>query len=124
LQHPARAKRLAVLLEVRLSPEVTKTGMSEAGLPGLAEGVLSLPHLDLRGLMTIPPFFENLERVRPYFRRLRELRDDLDRQIGRPLPDLSMGMSHDFEIAIEEGATQVRVGTAVFGTRTLQPSAA
>jgi PLP dependent protein len=118
------ARKLTVQLEVRLSPEETKTGISEAGLLSLAEGVFSLPHLDLRGLMTIPPLFDDPEQVRPYFRRLRELRDDLARRIGRPLSDLSMGMSHDFEIAIEEGATQVRVGTAVFGTRTLKPGAA
>jgi uncharacterized pyridoxal phosphate-containing UPF0001 family protein len=70
--------------------------------------------------MAIPPFFEEPERVRPYFRKLRELRDDLSRQLGRPLPILSMGMSHDFEIAIEEGATEIRIGTALFGARTVQ----
>jgi pyridoxal phosphate enzyme (YggS family) len=109
--------RLRVLIEVRLAPEETKTGVSEAELPRLAETVFSLAHLDLRGLMTIPPYFDDPERVRPFFRRLRELRDYLSRSLGRPLPELSMGMSHDFEVAIEEGATQVRIGTAIFGAR-------
>jgi hypothetical protein len=68
--------------------------------------------------MTIPPFFDDPESVRPYFRKLRELRDGLSQQLGRPLPILSMGMSHDFEVAIEEGATEIRVGTALFGART------
>jgi PLP dependent protein len=68
-------------------------------------------------LMCIPPFLEDAERVRPYFRRLRELRDDLAKKLGLALPVLSMGMSHDFEVAIEEGATEVRVGTAIFGVR-------
>jgi uncharacterized pyridoxal phosphate-containing UPF0001 family protein len=67
--------------------------------------------------MCIPPFLEDAEKVRPYFRRLREARDSLARKIGRKLPVLSMGMSHDFEVAIEEGATEVRVGTAIFGSR-------
>ncbi len=70
--------------------------------------------------MCIPPFLENAEKVRPYFRRLRELRDDLTKQVGRALPVLSMGMSHDFEAAIEEGATEVRVGTALFGPRAVK----
>ncbi len=72
---------------------------------------------DLCGLMTIPPLLNEPEDVRPYFRRLRELRDDLAARLGCPLPVLSMGMSHDFEMAIEEGATQIRLGTALFGER-------
>jgi uncharacterized pyridoxal phosphate-containing UPF0001 family protein len=79
--------------------------------------VAALPMLELAGVMCIPPFAENAELARPYFRRLRELRDGLTKQLGRPLPVVSMGMSHDFEVAIEEGATEVRVGTALFGTR-------
>jgi uncharacterized pyridoxal phosphate-containing UPF0001 family protein len=71
----------------------------------------------MAGLMTIPPFFDEPERVRRYFRKLRELRDDLSRRLGRALPVLSMGMSHDFEVAIEEGATEIRLGTALFGPR-------
>jgi pyridoxal phosphate enzyme (YggS family) len=108
---------LAVLIEVRMSPEETKSGVTEAGLPVLAEGILALAHLDLRGLMCIPPYLDHPKQVRPYFRCLRELRDALATRLKVPLPGLSMGMSHDFEVAIEEGATQVRLGTAVFGQR-------
>ena len=123
--------KLRVLLEVRVAQEETKSGVEIAALPELAEKVATLPHLDLAGLMCIPPFFGSVEAglqpgqaavspsdaVRPYFRRLRELRDELKTKIGLPLPVLSMGMSHDFEAAIEEGATEVRVGTALFGGR-------
>jgi pyridoxal phosphate enzyme (YggS family) len=111
------AEKLSVLLEVRLAPEETKNGVEVALLPALAEGVLSLRHLHLRGLLCIPPFFEEPERARPYFRCLRELRDAVCQRHGCNLPELSMGMSHDFEMAIEEGATQVRIGTAIFGER-------
>jgi hypothetical protein len=126
------ASRLPVLIEVRLSPELTKSGVHPDELPALVDVILALPHLDLRGLMTIPPLLNNPEDVRPYFRRLRELRDSLrvhlvsigafhpppdTRHLTPLLPVLSMGMSHDFEVAIEEGATQVRLGTAVFGAR-------
>ncbi len=110
-------KKLRVLLEVRIAPEETKSGVQEAQLPALAEGVQALPHLDLAGLMCIPPFLDEPEQVRPYFRRLRELRDALAGRLGRPLAVLSMGMSHDFEAAIEEGATEVRIGAALFGPR-------
>jgi len=110
-------QKLRVLLEVRVSEEQTKTGALTEEIPGLAEEVMKLPRLDLAGLMCIPPFIEYPEKVRPYFRRLRELRDNLARQLSRPLPVLSMGMSHDFDVAIEEGATEVRVGTAIFGAR-------
>jgi hypothetical protein len=110
--------RLAILIEVRLSTELTKSGVHADELPALAGAVLALPHLNLRGLMTIPPLLNNPEDVRPYFRRLRELRDELAARLGSPLPVLSMGMSHDFEVAIEEGATQIRLGTALFGERT------
>jgi hypothetical protein len=121
--------KLRVLLEVRVAPEETKTGVDIAALPELAEKVAALPHLDLAGLMCIPPFFGSVgaglqpgavssaDAVRPYFRKLRELRDELKAKLGLPLPVLSMGMSHDFEVAIEEGATEVRVGTALFGGR-------
>jgi pyridoxal phosphate enzyme (YggS family) len=110
-------KRLPVLIEVHLSGESTKSGVSEADLPGLAQAVLALAHLDLRGLMTVPPYSDDAEQVRPYFRKLRELREQLSQRLGRPLPTLSMGMSHDFEVAIEEGATEIRLGTALFGRR-------
>jgi hypothetical protein len=112
-----QGKTLVVLLEVALAPEPAKHGTAEAELPALAEAVATLPNLDLRGLMALPPFFDDPERARPFFRRLRELRGILVRRLGRPLPELSMGMTHDFEAAIEEGATQVRLGTAVFGER-------
>jgi PLP dependent protein len=108
---------LAVLIEVQLDTAESKSGVEQHKLPALAEGIAQLPHLQLRGLMAIPPFCEDPRDARPYFRRLRRLRDDLQTHLGRPLPELSMGMSHDFEIAIEEGATQVRVGTAIFGER-------
>jgi pyridoxal phosphate enzyme (YggS family) len=110
-------KRLPILIEVHLSAEQTKSGVAEANLEQLAQSILSLPHLELRGLMTIPPYYEDPQRVRPYFRKLRELRDFLSGGSSQSLPVLSMGMSHDFEVAIEEGATEVRVGTAIFGDR-------
>jgi PLP dependent protein len=109
--------RLKVLLEVHLGGESTKSGVSEADLSELAEAVAALPNLDLRGLMAVPPYSDAPEQVRPYFRKLRELRNALTQRLGRPLPTLSMGMSHDFEIAIEEGSTEIRIGTALFGTR-------
>jgi uncharacterized pyridoxal phosphate-containing UPF0001 family protein len=77
-----------------------------------------MPHLELRGLLGVPPYFDEAEKARPYFRRLRELRDAIRTQMGPELlPVLSMGMSHDFEAAIEEGATEIRIGTALFGER-------
>jgi hypothetical protein len=112
--------KLRVLIEVRAAPEETKSGVEIAELPALAEEVADLPKLELAGLMCIPPFLEKAELVRLYFRRLRELRDDVTKRIGLALPVLSMGMSHDFEVAIEEGATEVRVGTALFGQRGIQ----
>ena len=109
---------LPVFIEVNVGGEETKAGVAPEELPALAETVLSLPHLKLQGLMTIPPYRENPEEVRPFFTKLRELLEDLKRRFPEaPLAELSMGMSHDFEIAIEEGATIVRVGTALFGPR-------
>jgi uncharacterized pyridoxal phosphate-containing UPF0001 family protein len=104
-------------LEVHLGGEATKSGATEEGLPGLADQVLTLRGLDFAGLMCVPPLLENPEEVRPFFARLRNLRDQLESRLGRKLPVLSMGMSHDFEAAILEGATEVRVGTAIFGAR-------
>jgi len=103
---------LNILIQVDLAKEKTKSGVSIEDLPELIDYLNSREHLKLRGLMIIPPFFEDAEKVRPFFKKLREIRDNL-------LPDgeLSMGMSHDFEIAVEEGATIVRVGTAIFGER-------
>jgi pyridoxal phosphate enzyme (YggS family) len=111
--------KLRVLIEVRIAPEETKSGVEAGELLALAEKIAELPRLELAGLMCIPPFVEEAERVRPYFRRLRELREDVARKLGVAPPVLSMGMSHDFEVAIEEGATEVRVGTALFGLRTV-----
>jgi pyridoxal phosphate enzyme (YggS family) len=112
-----KGKRLPVLIEVHLGTETTKSGISEADLAALARDVAELRHLELLGLMMIPPFCEDPEGARPYFRKLRELREGVSRELGRALPVLSMGMSHDFEVAIEEGASEVRIGTAIFGDR-------
>jgi hypothetical protein len=109
--------KLRVLIEVRVAVEETKSGVERSGLAALAEQVATLKNLDLQGLMCIPPYLENVETVRPYFRELRTMKEELERQLGKPLPVLSMGMSHDFEVAIEEGATEVRIGTGLFGTR-------
>ncbi|HTR46749.1 MAG TPA: YggS family pyridoxal phosphate-dependent enzyme, partial [Verrucomicrobiae bacterium] len=106
-------KRIPVLIEVRLSHEATKSGVAESDLRDLADYLSQSPHVDLRGLMTIPPYSDDPDEARPYFRRLRALRDRLREQLALPLPVLSMGMSHDFEVAIEEGATEIRVGTAL-----------
>jgi pyridoxal phosphate enzyme (YggS family) len=111
-------RKLRVLLEVRVEEEESKSGAKVGEVGELAEEVVALSHLELAGLMCVPPFVEDAEKVRPYFHRLRELRGALGRKIGRELPVLSMGMSHDFEVAIEEGATEVRVGTGIFGSRT------
>jgi pyridoxal phosphate enzyme (YggS family) len=110
-------KRLPVLIEVHLGGEATKSGVAEADLLALAVDISALPHLDLRGLLAVPPYSDDHELARPYFRKLRELRDELSQRFGRPLSTLSMGMSHDFEVAIEEGATEIRLGTALFGQR-------
>jgi pyridoxal phosphate enzyme (YggS family) len=111
---------LPVLIQVDLGHEETKAGIDESELPELVEGLKSLGRVQLIGLMTLPPFFDDPEQARPFFRRLRELRDDLARQgaFGADRKgELSMGMTHDFAVAIEEGATMVRVGTAIFGQR-------
>ncbi len=106
-----------VLVQANLSLETTKSGAPEDALPALLDAVRALPHLDLRGLMTIPPPAEDPEASRRWFARLRELRDAAAARLGLPLPELSMGMTDDFEVAVEEGATLVRVGRAVFGER-------
>ena len=107
---------IKVLIEVKLSEEVTKFGTEEDDVLSLAKRLPSLGHLSLEGLMTMPPYFDLAERSRPYYVRLRELKERMVRE-GVPIKELSMGMSNDFEIAIEEGATYVRVGTAIFGPR-------
>lgn len=108
-----------VLLQVNLGGEESKSGVDAADLEQLARQVAELPHVRIRGLMCLPPYFEDAEEVRPFFRRLRELAGQLETLAlpGVAMAELSMGMSHDFEVAIEEGATLVRVGTAIFGTR-------
>lgn len=103
---------LSVFAQVDLAQEATKSGIDEKDLPELIEFLRSCEHLKLEGLMTLPPFSEDVEKVRPFFAKLRGLRDRL-----LPEGKLSMGMSHDFQAAIEEGATHVRVGTAIFGER-------
>ena len=111
--------QLPVLVQVDLGKEVTKSGVTEDELPELTEALKECRRLRLQGLMTLPPFYDNSEEVRPFFRRLRELRDELSRlgAFGDGRGELSMGMTHDFEVAIEEGATMVRIGTAIFGER-------
>ena len=104
-------KTQPVLLEVNLAREASKSGIKPEDLPATLAQINQLPRLEVRGLMTVPPYCVEAEKVRPYFRRLCELRD------GNGLCELSMGMSHDFEIAIEEGATILRIGTAIFGER-------
>lgn len=112
-------EHLPVLLQVNLGEEATKSGAREAELLRLAEQVGQLPTLALRGLMVLPPFFDDPEQARPFFRRLCELARAMDSAnlANVSMQELSMGMSHDFEVAIEEGATMVRVGTAIFGSR-------
>ncbi len=105
-----------VMIEVNISGEATKFGTGEEKVFGIARGILNLNHLSLEGLMTMPPYFDSPEMSRPYYIKLRELKEKMIRE-GIPLKELSMGMSNDFEIAIEEGATYVRVGTAIFGAR-------
>ncbi len=105
------ARELEVMIEVKLSEEESKHGAAPEELAGLIEAVRAQPNLRLSGLMTMPPWFEDPEKARPYFARLRELGE------RHRLGCLSMGMSNDFEAAIEEGATHIRVGTAIFGAR-------
>jgi hypothetical protein len=111
--------RLPVLLEVNLGGEESKAGVGESEIIQLAQQVAQLATLEVRGLMVIPPFFDDSQQVRPYFRRLRELAQEIGGEniANVSMQELSMGMSHDFEVAIEEGATVIRVGTAIFGAR-------
>ena len=109
--------RQAVLVQVNQAGEETKSGVSQEDLEPLARQIVDLPNLDLRGLMTIPSPSTDPEDSRHWFRELRELRDRMEGRLGQPLPELSMGMSGSYGIAVEEGATLVRVGTALFGPR-------
>lgn len=106
-----------VLIQVNQAGEATKSGVEPEAAPALIQEVARLPHLRILGLMTMPPWFPDPEAARPYFRALRILRDHLRGLTGLPLTELSMGMSGDFAVAVEEGATLVRVGTAIFGSR-------
>ncbi|HAR95934.1 MAG TPA: YggS family pyridoxal phosphate enzyme, partial [Deltaproteobacteria bacterium] len=108
---------LKILFEVNLSQEATKHGSTEDALRSMIEHVSGLQHLEPVGLMTMPPPVEDPEEVRPYFIGLRGLLDTCNREFGLSMKELSMGMSQDFEVAIEEGATMVRIGTALFGER-------
>lgn len=110
---------LEVLLQVNLAKEPTKSGVAAEELEGLLEAVTSMRGIRLHGLMTIPPLCHDPEEARPFFRMLRELRERLAPQVPKPhdLHELSMGMTADLEVAVEEGATMVRVGTAIFGAR-------
>jgi pyridoxal phosphate enzyme (YggS family) len=105
-----------VMIEVNLSKEATKFGTDVGMVLNLAKGIQNIKHLSLEGLMTMPPYFDSPEMSRPYYVALRELKERMVKE-GIPMKELSMGMSNDFEIAIEEGATYVRVGTAIFGPR-------
>ena len=107
---------IKVMIEVNLSKEATKFGTDEEMVMNLAKRIQNLNHLSLEGLMTMPPYFDSPEMSRPYYIALRELKEKMVKE-GIPMKELSMGMSNDFEIAIEEGATYVRVGTAIFGPR-------
>ena len=110
-------KRLPVLMQVNVGEDPAKHGCDPEAAPALLEAILEAPHLQIDGLMTIGELTNDETRIRTTFRRLRELRDRLGRDSGRPLPVLSMGMTADLEWAIEEGSTLIRVGTALFGTR-------
>ncbi len=107
---------IKVMIEVNLSREATKFGTDEERVLNLAKRIQTLNALSLEGLMTMPPYFDSPEMSRPYYIALRELKERMIKE-GTPMKELSMGMSNDFEIAIEEGATYVRVGTAIFGPR-------
>ena len=113
----AQDKVFPVLLEVNLGGETTKSGVSPGEVEALAASALACPHLEVRGLMAVPPLGDDPEQARPYFRQLKEIRDRLADRFGKAFAELSMGMTHDFEVAVEEGATEVRVGTALFGLR-------
>ena len=111
-RHVLNREPLRVMIEVKLQDEPNKSGAAEGDLTVLVASLRRLDTLDLRGLMAVPPVVDDPEQARPFFRRLRELAKDLG------LAELSMGMTHDFEIAVEEGATMVRIGTGLFGERT------
>jgi pyridoxal phosphate enzyme (YggS family) len=112
-------KRQKILIQLNISNEKTKSGASADEAASLVKQMIDMPHISIQGFMTMPPFFDNPEGARPYFRALREIRDEIVRLkiSADPMAELSMGMTGDFEVAIEEGATLVRIGTAIFGER-------
>lgn len=112
-----------MLLEINVAREASKFGYAPERLLAELAALSALPRLEIKGLMTMPPWILEPEKVRPYFRRLRELKARGEQVLGAPLPQLSMGMTGDFEVAIEEGATMVRIGTALFGPRPAPPAA-
>jgi pyridoxal phosphate enzyme (YggS family) len=111
------AKKMPVLLEVNVAGEASKSGYQPEKLLAELNELNKLPRIEIHGLMTVPPWTPEVEKARPHFRQLRELKMQCEELLGIPLPHLSMGMSDDFEVAIEEGATLVRIGTAFFGPR-------
>ena len=113
----AAAKQLPILLEVNVAGEASKFGYLPERMLAELEAINALPRLEIHGLMAIPPYTPVPEKARPHFQKLRELKERAEAVLGAPLPHLSMGMSGDFEVAIEEGATIVRIGTALFGER-------
>ncbi len=118
------AKTMPVLIEVNVAGEASKFGYAPEKVLSELKEINALPRIELRGLMTVAPFAQDAEKVRPVFRRLRELKGKCEDLLGAPLPDLSMGMSGDFEVAVEEGATMIRLGSAVLGPRAaLRPAA-
>jgi pyridoxal phosphate enzyme (YggS family) len=117
-------KTMPILLEVNLAGEASKFGYRPDKLEAELNQINSLPRMEIHGLMTVPPWTSNAENVRPVFRQLREFKERAEQVLGAPLSHLSMGMSGDFEVAIEEGATIVRIGTALFGPRKTAKSTA
>lgn len=113
----AAGKNLKVMIEVNVGGEAAKHGAKPEDAAQLLVALNGMSRLEVRGLMAIPPFREDPEEARPFFRKLREIRDRLEQEAGAALPELSMGMSHDFPVAVAEGATLVRIGTALFGPR-------
>ena len=113
-------RSIPVLIQVNLGGEITKSGVTTTEVPALLKQLIELESLDLKGLMSVPPYFERAQEVRPYFRRLSDLGKAAREIAGPGFTELSMGMSHDFEIAVEEGSTMVRIGTDLFGPRPLQ----
>jgi pyridoxal phosphate enzyme (YggS family) len=109
-------KTQRILVQVKLAEEQTKHGADEADIMALLDKIMELDNIALQGLMTIPPFFDDPEEARPYFKRLRDIADTALKK-GYPVKELSMGMSNDYQVAIEEGATMIRVGTFIFGER-------